>query len=65
MTVDAADQMSGRLKMFSRDVLTHIGAMIGAFVLTTAAVAASVEPARTAVSAAQAMQVAAGDRLVA
>jgi hypothetical protein len=45
--------------MFSRENLKHISAAFGAFVLTTAAVAASVEPARTAVSRSQATQTAA------
>jgi hypothetical protein len=50
MTADTAEQMSGRQKMFSGDSLKHIGALVGAFILTTAAVAASVEPTWAALS---------------
>jgi hypothetical protein len=64
MTADAAEQTSGRPKMFSGENLKHIGALFGAFILTTAAVAASVEPTRAALSPPHAAQTAA-DRTVA
>ena len=50
--------------MFSGEKLKHIGAVFGAFILTTAAVAASVEPTRAALSPSHAVS-AGADRTVA
>ncbi len=50
--------------MFIGEKVKHIGALFGAFILTTAAVAASVEPTRAALSPSHAAQTAA-DRMVA